>query len=502
MKPWWDLFYAAYRGSPHVFKYLRPHRREHIDNYKARKERAYYLNFTETVVNLTVSFVFSRNILRMSVRPDVQPEKTIIISPKPPELDQFGNPLPPTGPPEVPKPEEYAALVKVPRDPSDDDVEALWSDADMLNHSMNEFMQEAAIFAKVFGKVDVLVDMPKSDTTLATEQDRKAQGLRPYLVLYYPWDMVNWETDEIGEYLWVRFRQVDTSENDPFAERRKFPTEIYTTWTRSGWVRHRFTFDMHGTPTGWTEERGKHNVGVVPVIPVYNQRQRSTVVGLSAIRDIAPINLAILAYSTLVDEDGYEKTLNILVMQRPLTEDTKEVQLSAHNVLEYTGQNPPSYLAPSGTPMAMLAEHIGRLRDEIYRLSRLGSAMGLLTKEAKSGLAYSYEFNETAQMLAETANTLEQAEHRIHQVFLKWLGREWRGVVDYPDEFGVEFMKDELETLQLSKTNVRSVTFKREMEKEVARKLTSKLPREVRARIAAEIDQMPEPPPPSFFPMG
>lgn len=504
----WEQYYAAYMGGEAVFRYIRSHSREHEELYKTRKKRAYYLNFTEAVVNLICSFVYSYDIVRIAhARGEdvVVPEATATeLAKQDKAIRRDAEMVPPvegaSGGGAEPTPDEAARFVEVEEAEEHEDLRALWEDADLAGTSLSDFMKTSTAFSKVFGHTYILVDMPRVDGRIETEAQRKERGVRPYLVLLLPWSVVDWEVDERGQYLWVRIKETVGSKPTPDGARTRFPDEVYLTWTRDEWTRHRFSFNDRGDPVAVDVERGAHPVGRVPVIRHYHQRKPQAVTGLSMIRDIAPVNLAILNYCSLMDEDAYERCLSILVMKGDGL--GTDVQLSAHNVLEYTQDPPPHYLAPPGTPMEMLSGLVERLRDEIYRMARLGSSMGLLSKEAKSGIAYSFEFNETSRMLADTANEAESVERQVHDLYLRWLGQVWTGVIDYPEEFGVESMGEEFKVVTAAKQAVRSPTFKRVVEKLAARKLVTKMSDATKRRIDAEIDQLEEPKPPPFFGFG
>lgn len=461
--PLWKMYYAAYEGGSLVYEYIRRHPREHMEIYRQRKERAFYLNYTDVVVKLGPSFVFSRDIVRRD---------------KP--LDSV---------------DETESQQEV-----DPDIESFWKDASLAGESLDKVMKDAAIYTRVFGRVDLLLDMRQlpQDVQIVNEQQRQEQKLRPYTVMYFPWDISNWETDERGFYVWVRIRQGDSTMNDPDQPRKMKPDVLFQTWTRDRWVRERVIFDQEsGEISSIQRDEDTHPVGRVPMQPIFSDRVRKSAIGLSMIRDIACVNIAVLNWSSLMDEEMYSKVFNILVMQQA-DGDSPTVEIGSNNVLGFTGTVAPSYLTPPSEPMDNLARRISEARDEMYRMSRMGSSLGLLQKESRSGIAYGYEFNETAQSLAELANTLENAENGIHEIFLAWLhpegdkAREWAGVIDYPDEFGVQMMEDDLNTLALAKQNIRSETFKREMEKQVARQMTTKLPSDIRHQIDVEIDETEE----------
>jgi hypothetical protein len=170
--------------------------------------------------------------------------------------------------------------------------------------------------------------------------------------------------------------------------------------------------------------------------------------------------------------------------------DTPEV-LSHHNILEYVpGSKPPEYLVPGETPLKLIGEWIDRAKDEIFRLSKLSGSTGLLgVREATSGIAYAYEFNETNQSLAKKAEGMEQGEIEVHRVVAKWLSKTWDGSVNYPREFGVDDFLQELALLTEARGNLSSETAIKELEKKILAKMFSRENVELRSKIKSEVEK-------------
>ena len=105
----------------------------------------------------------------------------------------------------------------------------------------------------------------------------------------------------------------------------------------------------------------------------------------------------------------------------------------------------------------------------------------------------SYEFNRTNAMLADKAQLMEEGEIRVHKIYCLWLDEPWLGTVDYPDSYDVEVLEQELLIVTQAKNAVRSPTFKRELEKRIARKVLSHSTTDVIETIMDEIDSLEEP---------
>jgi hypothetical protein len=174
------------------------------------------------------------------------------------------------------------------------------------------------------------------------------------------------------------------------------------------------------------------------------------------------------------------------------TDEKSTIELSHNNILEFSQcDHQPYYLTPGETPLKLIGEWIERGKDEIYRLAKMGGSTGLLgVREATSGIAYAYEFNETNQSLAQKAEYLEQAEREVHRLIHKWMGEELDEpeVISYPREFGVEDFLMELQVLTEVRNTLSSDTAIKEAEKNLARKMFSKHPQGIRNKIEEEIE--------------
>ena len=166
------------------------------------------------------------------------------------------------------------------------------------------------------------------------------------------------------------------------------------------------------------------------------------------------------------------------------------VDLSHHDVLEFeAGSTPPFYLSPGQSPLELIGKWIDRAKDEIYRLAKMGGLAGVKgSREATSGIAYAFEFNETNQALSKKAESLEQAEIEIHRLAAAWMNTEWKGSISYPREFGVDDFLAELQLLTEARTTLTSDTAIKEFEKKVMGKMFSREKQELRDKIQEEIE--------------
>lgn len=429
----WIKYERCYE-SDDIYTYIHKHLRESEDNYKDRVGRGYYYNYCASVVDLFVAYLFHAPITR-------DPKSL---------QSEFG---------------------------------PFYENADLAGNKYVYLMQTAATFAQVFGHVGILVDVPRIDEAPASEKERIEKGIRPYCTIVRATQIKDWELDNHGNFEWVKIEIARPEPSRTWNKSIDVEAKNFLIWTRETWEEWRVSGD-----TATIVAKGNHSLGVVPFVIVRNEKMSShSWFGSSTIRDISDINLAILNWSSFGDEEIAERCLNILAMERD--QGDAPAVLSHSNVLEYApGASPPQYLQPGSTPLEMIGKWIDRAKDEIYRLAKLGGSTGLLgVREATSGIAYAYEFNETNQSLAKKAESLEQAEVEIHRLVAKWMGKNFDGMITYPKEFGVDDFITEFQILAEARANLTSETALKELEKKLASKLFARDPMDLRAKILEEI---------------
>ena len=504
---YWKMYEECYCGGPTIAKWIHQHMRESKTSVDQRRARYFYPNYCQTILDQYMAYVFRKGVVRQAVRKDTEVGSQAVVQ-QAYDNEQYqmavaqqqgnGPPLekPAPGPGvQVADPQAEASkrlsaskIKKKRKSSTEDELEEFWRDSDRLGSSIDTIMTEVGIWMMVYGQYHVIVDMPVVKKEIKNELERKQQGLRPYLTLVNPICLTNWEYDRYGDLLWIRIKQDTSSEISPFIERPKKTIYEYHTWTRDSWYVHR----CEGDKVEETD-KGDHELEEVPLVSFYQaQKVHLAPISHSFLRDIGPLNLAVLNWGSLIDNEAYERCLNILVMECSQMTPA-EIVIGTNNVLQYEkGGTPPHFLAASTVPAAFIQTMIREAVQEIYRLSRLGGLTGRVVREARSGVAYKFESQELNQALASKADKLEVGERRLHELHEKWLGREWQGVIDYPEEFGIESVEEEVQLLTQVKQQLRSPTLKRLLEKKSASKLLGKVPKSVLSTVEEEIDLLEE----------
>jgi hypothetical protein len=413
----WETYKIFYEGMG-VSEFLYKHVRESTESIQERRKRSYYLNYVEQVVNIYSGFLYRQPITRKL------------------EVE------------------------------SDADIEELFDmvmyDIDRAKTSVDDFFKEVCIWNLVYGTQFILVDMPQEVPDDLKSQ--KEQRAIPFCIRLCPERVINWALDDKNEFLWVRVQEPDEPVTDPFSSEIIAPTsevEIYTTWTRKEWIRHKITtksklkntYDVEVEEVG----RGVHDLGVVPIVAVKSREySKSCVLGLSFVHDIVFTAMTILNVSSLMDEELYQKTMTILVAKRS-AQDEPTIELGSSNFLEYTGDTAPDFISPSLEPGDFFLKTIEALSKEIFRMAKLSGGVAVL-EEAMSGIAHAYLFNETNQSLADQADVLEKAEKRVFEIMATWMDvyDDTNISIKYPDDFGIINVSDELEVLKELKSTIPS----------------------------------------------
>ena len=523
-KKMWSELMNLYLGEK-IETFIFRHAREKEQNWNKRQERAYFFNYVQSIVDLIASFIFSKNIERQWESPDEKEAairsirynqlvsdyekeqeqadsqrqqdqenfKKFGIQPQPPESKGggFGAPAAPEMPPiEAESKVQELLSIQAQELP---ELSEFWKNVDLRGTSIDDYVKMLFIATQIFGHVDVFIDMPSSNEgeEIVTEKDRKENEIRPYMFVIFPLDLLNWELGMDGKFLWVRWREKLVGDIGPFDKRSKHDSYKYFTWTREEWFIHEIKYkDQSNEATTELVSSGENPLDEIPIARFFNKKNLiEPMFGVPAVKDIGKINIEILNLSSLIDEETYQKCLNILVMQMP-TEKKGAIEIGGNNVLLWEGDHQPYYLAPASEPGNFMLELIKHCIQEIYRIAKLGGDTGV--QEAQSGIAYTWEFNQTNRMLADKADLMERGENELHRLWAKWVGVEWKGYINYPDDFNVEKFEDEIKRLVDIKLAVRSPEFKRIMEKRVASRAMSKSSSIERARVFAEISVFPE----------
>lgn len=442
------FYLDSYQGGSDYLRggYLFSHTREPIQDFADRKRRVNYFNYCAPLVDIWLGHLYRQPIKRTSGSNQQR-------------LDDF------------------------------------LSDVDLCGNSINAFMKEQSVqSAQIYGYSFVLVDKKpvlEDERTLADERRNGADV--PYFSYIDPQAMINWALDRQGKSIWMRY--VELVEEMPEWDSAPRKIKRYWTWTRQEWIIHEIVTDHNGKDSEVKEvSRETHRLGVVPIVTVYNRKAKDRrLVGLSPLRDIAPINRTIYNISSLIDEFLYRQCFNVLTMPKSgIQSDTEDIKLGTSNVLEYDwteGMPAPQYLSPSVDPAQYKMEWIDRLIAQIFRLAKV-RPLDQSSMQAISGESKRWDFHQENQSLNDKADNAQQAEIEMFRIWQMWQAQEPDIEIDYPEDFDIRGINEEIaEALELQ-TLPLGARFKSEYLKKLVRRIDSKLPDDILDEIDFQVDQI------------
>lgn len=436
----WTKYSDCYEGE-NLTRYVKRHTRESTELHDNRVARLYYYNYCASVVDLFIAYLFHAPIQR-----------------------------------------DLAGLPK-------EEIEKFYSNATRAGDTYHVFIQEAATFAQIFGHCGIFVDMPNlPEEGYQSEEDRKANNHRPYVYAVDATQILDWSLDDDDNFDFVKVELFPPQKRDwrtGVDETRR----VFLIYTKTNFEMWEYKEAPESkTPIVTMLASGVNPLNEVPLVIMRGERAiKHAWMGMSTIRDIANINLAIMNWASLGDEEIYERCLNVLTYQGGL--DDPAIELTHHNALLYgEGMNQPEYLTPGTSPLELISKWIDDGVSRIYTLAKLGGASGIKqSQEATSGIAYAFEFNETNQSLARKAECIEQAEIEIHRLFGKWMKSEFTGSIKYAREFGVDDFLLELQLLTQARGTLTSETAIKEIETNILQKMFARRDQAFRNKLAAEV---------------
>ena len=336
-------------------------------------------------------------------------------------------------------------------------LELFLKDADLEGRSYDAVMREATTLANVYGHVLLMLDKPASEASTLAEE--LAQGIRPYLVVITPENIVDWEWERQynGRYAitMLKLKEYEDEEKTIYRVWENDVVSVYEVDDDAGEMR--------------LLEQYPNQMGHIPATFLYGQRSHERGIGISQIADIADVQKAI--YNELSELEQV-----IRISNHPTLVMTEGVDASAGAgaviVVEDTDIDPslkPYLLQPSSQSIGSILQSIETKIGMIDRMANL-SSMRSTSRATASGVSLKIERELLNVKLAQVADNLEICEEQLLSHFGHFYGIDYDGVIDYPDNFDMTDTYTELDFLmKASAAPVSSAQFKTEIAKQIAR---------------------------------
>ncbi len=369
----WNFAKEAFEGFDS--SYLVQFAREHEDKFTNRKELAYCVNYMKPKAKQFVSYLAQK-----SIRRDV------------------GNTL----------------------------LKPILKDIDLKNNSIDVFIQNFAINAKVRGANLCIIDMPKQKAANLKEQVENR--MLPYFIEVFPENIHSYKLDKFGYFEWVVFEfSVDNTE--PFKETNI--ETIYRYYDKTEWR----VLDKDKNII----ESGTHNIGRCPVVAF---SESGTFPNVGEFVQIADIQKRIMNLRSELDEILRGQTFSLLTYNVETADDIKDLNVGVNNVLVYKDKKP-EFISPPDAPAKVYQDEIKRLEDLIEKVAHTEV---FESSGNESGIAKMYRFQALNSALIDFSQRLEDFERNCFDIVCKWLEIENKIEVSYPMDFNIKDIKTEIET--------------------------------------------------------
>lgn len=458
LKGHWDFLESTYRGgrewfSENIFPYLKEGEKAFVERVK----RSYRFNHTREVVNLVTKYVFKGEIVRNENAPE--------------PLKDF------------------------------------WKSATRRGESIDALMADASRKSSTYGQPYLVIDSTATPE-IRTIGDQKKEKAQVYGYMVKPQHAKDMSFDERGELNWILLYESRRDDAD-FSVSKFTELDCYRLWTRTEWVLFETVRPRSGQ-TGRTtlreKDRGAHNLGIVPVIPVPEIESDDPYSAPGLIEDIAYLDRAVANYLSNLDAIIQDQTFSQLAIpaQNILPGDSEYnsvLEMGTKNVFIYDGETGtgPHYISPDPRQAGVILAVITKIITEIYHSvgmagerTKMDNAAGI---DNSSGVAKAYDFDRMNTMLKAKADRLQSVENKVARIVMAW-----NGVTDYdetpvtyPSEFDTRSLYDEFEIAERLSLLSAPPELRRHQLTQMIEKLYPQLARDIRAKIEADIKDWADP---------
>lgn len=454
--PEWLFYKATYDGGrpwfeKNIFKYIK----EGTDEYAERVERAYRFNHTREVVDLVNKYIFKADIAR--------------------------------------------------KEDAEDYITSFWNNATLQKRDIEHFMQITSALASIYGRIWIVVDS-NSPSGIVTKADAKKLKSRVYTYTVAPTDVLDVSFAEDGELNWIKIREAERDDADPFSYTGKINEKVRI-WTRDKWYLYK---TASPTNTNYElEDSGTHGLGIVPVTYLDHSETENPFTSTALIAEIAYLDKAVANYLSNLDAIIQDQTFSQLVIPAEaiaFSEDdetnlgAKLLEFGTKRIFLYhSGESntKPDFISPDPKQADVILAMINKIISEIYHSvgmagerTKQDNAVGI---DNSSGVAKAYDFERMNAMLATKAKALEFCENRIVRLVKAWHGDlsnfdDVEDYVEYSRDFDVRNLSNEFDIANNLAIIDAPKTLRHQQMKSLVDKLYPQLSKKLKEEIEKDVE--------------
>lgn len=445
---------SSVRGSmmeSNLDTYLERFPREDMDKFARRHWASQYPNYIEPIVDIRMSFMHRKPFTREGVDPGVQ---------------------------------EWMA------------------DADGTGTPWDKLRKETIDFrAALLGWCPVLFDRTRPEGVDPGEEMSVAQatelGVRVNAIPMFPANLLDWDVDDRGHFVWVKTVRAEHVRPDPMAE--GFVRAVYTLWARDTVQRfeviHEKKTDRPVVIEGPVLE---HGYGFVPIlINKHKKAHDAPVRGLPMAGAPSLMARKLFNYYSELDEHIGSAVFAFLQVPVKKLPQPGELELGSGNALpvDQASTRDYKYISPDASVAKTLEERIRVTTEEIYRVGRTEFARARMASGgAESGTARAFAFENTNRAISDfAANVASFDEQALQTVAFLQSGTETAGEnlrTIAPARFDVEEMSRQLDEALSAVGLGIGPTATAELKKRLVQRLLPNLGNDLQGVIEQELDEM------------
>ena len=322
------------------------------------------------------------------------------------------------------------------------------SDVDMCGTSINAFRRMALHGGLTFGRMHAVTDRPMVDVEARSLGEQLDRGERPYSYLFSPLQLVDWELDSFGQFVWARIAEPLYAPRMPWEPQGASLTQ-YRVWYRDGWQVYWPKRDDKGNVGYEVEFEDEHSLGRVPIrtLNLSKEGQRYNMAVESPLGDALDADRYCLNGMSELDELERAQAFALLFIPG---QPRGGVNIGPFRAIggEDTTQAP-SYIAP---PTELANSKLERINAKLWAFRQYeGAGRGLaeFSKEERSGEALNIETEDKRNQMSLWASALQDFENGIYEDTAGWNGDDGSTmpVVKYPDNFDVKSISAQVQEI-------------------------------------------------------
>lgn len=357
----------------------------------------------------------------------------------------------------------------------------LVENADRRGKSLADLCRSQFIEAMITGASYVLVDFPRTAGRAGSRAEEDALGTsRAYLIPYSSEDVINWETDDHGNFEWVVIRMSSL-------KKTRIDDEDWRNETR--WAYYdKQSFQLYRRDSDDAEivleAEGVHGLAKLRQVPLFPLRIEE---GMWLLNRAGSLQLEHFNKSNAL---SWALTMGLFAMPVVYSEREWSQMVGESYYIQLGPEDRFGWTEPEGKVYQIASDNLSRLQEEIYRvccLTQAGAALDVAGRQ--SALAKQRDFSITQEMLRSYGDAVKEMLRRVLNAVEA--AREEGIVVSVMgiDEFDIADFGTELEDAkQLLELGLVSPTLKKEVFKKLSLKYLSDARQDVKDRIVAEIE--------------